>query len=161
MGTMRTGGYKCGYLIFPLLRTVAAQVRVYDHGPQKWNKKNQRTTFITLLVLSRNPPVLWSRWNNPNWRFFDSDFLAQKIGTTILWSKQNRWVVVGRSQKQIPGQQWCLPSMSHVSVLIIIHYCFSSLIFYSYSSRVIFSILWFFIKKTTWLTFSQRFEFKN
>jgi hypothetical protein len=53
-------------------------------------------------------------------------------------------VVVGRSQKQIPGQQWCLPSMSHVSVLIIIHYCFSSLIFYSFSSRVIFSILWFF-----------------
>ncbi len=36
---------------------------------------------------------------NWNWRFFDSDFLAQKIGTTVLWSKQNRWVVVGGSQK--------------------------------------------------------------
>jgi hypothetical protein len=42
---MRTGGYKCGYLIFPLLRTVVAQVRVYDHGPQKWNKKKSKNHF--------------------------------------------------------------------------------------------------------------------
>jgi hypothetical protein len=122
-------------------------------------KKNQRTTFITLLVLSRTPPVLWSRWNNWNWRFFDSDSLAKKLEPRFSdWNRTGGWWVVHKS-KYPANNDACL-SMSHLSLLIIIHYCFSTLIFYSFSSRVIFLILWFFIKKN-WLTFFQRFEFQN
>jgi hypothetical protein len=73
-------------------------------------KKNQRTTFITLLVLSRNLSVLWSRWNNRNWRFFDSDFLAQKLEPRF--SDRNRtggwWWVVHKS-KYPANNDACLP----------------------------------------------------